>query len=193
MDFTPEEYELVKRISKSVSWKWSAVEEDDLRGQLYLWLCQNYRYVLEYRKLKKGEGKLHIALTREAQRYAVELQEARNGAFLDHDSLYPVSEVKRILPLIFSPINPQSVAVNPRTGQPLEKFDNDAYETAFAEILDVRKAFEQLPQEFRMIIEFRYIDEMLFKEIGKLMGMSDTGARKKHDRSLEMISSSLNG
>jgi RNA polymerase sigma factor (sigma-70 family) len=193
MNFTDEEYELVRKIARWTSSKWSAVEYDDLLGELYLWLCQNFRWVERYRLEDYGNQKLTIALNREAQRYCVRSQEASNGAPLDFGNLYSAREVARILPSIFQTVPSQSVAVNPQSGAPMSKPDHEAYMEAVAEVFDVREAFKQLPQEIRAALTMRFYDELSYRAIGEVLGISDTGANKKVQRGIAMICEKLAG
>lgn len=193
MNFTDEEYALVRKIAKWTSSKWSAVEYDDLLGELYLWLCQNFRWVERYRHEDYGNQKLTIALNREAQKFCVRSQEASNGAPLDFGNIYSAMEVARILPSIFQQIPSQSVSVNPQSGAPLSKPDHEAFMDAVAEVFDVREAFKQLPQEIRAALTMRFHDELSYRAIGEVLGISDTGANKKVQRGIAMICEKLAG
>ena len=193
MNFTDEEYALVSNIARWSSAKWKAVEYDDLLGELYLWLCQNYRWVERYRHEESGNAKLTLALNREAQKYCVRSQEASNGAPLDFGNLYSAAEVTRILPNIFERVPSQSIDVNPQSGQPLTKPDHESYMDAVAEVLDVRRAFVELPQEIRAALTMRFYDELSYRAIGEVLGLSDTGANKKVQRGIAMICEKLAG
>lgn len=192
MNFTDEEYALVRRIARWTSSKWSAVEYDDLLGELYLWLCQNYKWVEKYRLIDRGLGKLNVALSREAQRYCVLSQEASNGAPLDFEDTYSAAEITRVLPLIFTDLPPESIVVNPRSGVPLTKPDHEAYMDTVAEVFDVRNAYKQLPREYREILALRFYHDLTYSAIGKELGISDTGANKKVQRGIAMICEALN-
>ncbi len=48
--------------------------------------------------------------------------------------------------------------------------------------LDIRKAMDKLNEEERVILQYRFVEELSGKEIGQILGISDTYARKKVER-----------
>lgn len=187
MYFTENEYALVRKISSKVSRKWSAITYEDIVGDLYLWLCVNYKWVSRYRDDQYGEAKLFVALWREATKKATREQSISNGAPLDHEDTYDTDTIERLLPLIFDTPPSHSVPENPRNGQPIGEVDSTDYDTALAALLDVRQAYSALPDEFKLILALRYRDDLTFSRIGKELGISDRGASKKAERAVVMI------
>lgn len=187
MYFTDNEYTLVRKIAGKVSRKWSAINYEDIVGDLYLWLCVNYKWVSRYRDDQYGEAKLFVALWREAIKKATREQAISNGAPLDHEDTYDTDTIERLLPLIFDTPPSHSVPENPRNGEPIGEIDSTAYDTALAALLDVRNAFDGLPDEFRLVLALRYRDDLTFSAIGKELGISDRGASQKARRAIVMI------
>jgi RNA polymerase sigma-70 factor (ECF subfamily) len=57
----------------------------------------------------------------------------------------------------------------------------------------VRKALEQLPENYRRVIVLRYQDERSFDEIGDLLGLTANAARKLLLRAVERMRQELEG
>jgi RNA polymerase sigma-70 factor (ECF subfamily) len=57
----------------------------------------------------------------------------------------------------------------------------------------LRQALEQLPDEYRRVITFRYVDQYAFEEIGRRMGRTANAARLLWLRAIERVRKELGG
>jgi DNA-directed RNA polymerase specialized sigma24 family protein len=187
---TSEEFDLARRVAYRVASKWPMVEMDDAQSELYLWLVEHADDVIRYRVEPGGEAKLFVALRRECGKYCAKETQARTGAPLDASLSYSKQQVERVLPFIFEDLPQQVVVTHPQTGAAVHAQANGGGE-ALAMLLDVRTSFLDLPAEVRMVLTMRFRDELTFKEIGALTGLSDAGAKKRVDRGVARIQAVL--
>jgi hypothetical protein len=187
---TPEEFDLARRVAFRVAGKWPMVEMDDAQSELYLWLVEHSSDVIRYRTEPGGEAKLFVALRRECGKYCAKETQARTGTPLDASLSYSKQQIERVLPFVFEDLPQQSVITHPVTGAAVHAQSGTSGE-ALAIVLDVRTAFLDLPAEVRLVLSMRFRDELTFKEIGTLTGLSDAGAKKRVDRGVARIQSVL--
>lgn len=187
----PGELKVAERVALRVGSKWSAVETDDLTSHLYLWLVTNTRALERWRAEGEGEGKLYVALRREAAKYAAKEQAARVGRPIDAGNFYNVGLVGRALPFIFEESPQTVVAENPVTGQAFEPAGDSGL--ALTILTDIRSAFYGLNREIRQVLEWRYRDGLTYEEIGELKSLTKQGAKKQVDRGVSRLVDALGG
>lgn len=191
MTITEGELTLAAKLATKTARRWSAVEVEDLRQELYVWLYENAEKVARYRSAEGGEGMLFTALRRVANRYCVREQEARNGAPLDAGAEYTVEQIERALPFIFEGAPTGAVAVNPLTGEALESRGD--YGLALAVLIDLGGAFRDMPEAVREVLALRYRDGMTHAEIAALAGLTEEGARQRVRRAVRRLRDRLCG
>lgn len=191
MSITSIELAVADRVARRIGSKWSGVEIDDLNSHLYLWLCENTRALERWQSEKDGEGKLYVALRREAAKYSAKEQAERVGRPITTGNFYSAERLDRALPYIFEEIPQTVVIVNPVTGEPqgLPSSHNEAVTI----ITDVRSAFYGLNREVRQVLEWRYRDGLTYEEIGELKSLSKVGAKKQVDRAISRLVDALGG
>lgn len=185
----PRELQLAETVASFVGSRWKLVEVDDVTSHLYLWLCQNERHVAAWRAEGQGEGKLFVAMRREANKYAANETAARVGRPLTSTPMYPRDVVERALPFIFEDIPQTSVTVNPVTGQP--DYLPHEFDVAIAVLFDIKGAFYGLPPRVREILEWKFRDGLTNAEIGALRNITKDGARKQIARALDRLVDAL--
>lgn len=186
----PTELRQAERVAQRIGSKWTMVEVDDLTSHLYLWLVQNIKAVERWR-VEDSEGKLYVALRREAAKFCAKEQASRVGQPIQAVNFYSADMLDRALPFIFEDTPQTTVNENPVTGQAQSvpsEFDN-----AVAILADIRGAFYGLNREIRQVLEWRYKDGLTFEEIGELRGITKDGAKKQVDRALARLTDSLAG
>lgn len=189
---TQDEVSLADRIAAGASKNWRTVELDDLKSHLRLWLFENVRYVEAYRQ-PENEGKLIVALKREANKFCASEQEARIGRRLREDNFYTVGRVARILPFLFDEW-PQSVAMeNPATGQTYTRGNPEDYGNAVAILADVKGAFYGMSKPVQQLLIWRFRDGKTFDEIAEILNISQPGTKKRVDRALKLLVDALAG
>lgn len=188
----PSELRTAERVAKRLGSKWSAVETEDLTSHLYLWLVLNRDAVARWRAEEAGEGKLYVALRREASKYCAREQAVRVGRPISSgDGFYSFDRVARALPFIFEDTPSTTVAVNPVTGAP--QHAPAEYGAAITILADIRGTFYGLPRESQQVLAWRYRDGLSYEEIGELRGITKDGAKKQCDRAVQRIVDALAG
>lgn len=192
IEITQREIALAGRVASRVAEKWSLAETEDLQSELILWLYDNASTVARYRFEEKGEGKLYVALRRTAGRIAAMEQVARSGSYLDADAKYSITQIENALTAMFDNVDVGAIRVNPVTHEPIQTWD-PRIEEAKLIVLEVRSAWELLDDLSQLMVAWRYMNELTYREIADLSGMSPTGARKKLKHILRKIQASVDG
>lgn len=183
---------LAEGIARKASFKWSAVEREDLASHLYLWLAEHQGALETYRKQPGGEGALYVALTREARNYCIKEQTHRNGALLDDDN-YSVDQIKTALPFVFDQSNRPltQVAVHPSYGTPIEEVHDASLVTAV--LADVARCFSMLDRDQKAVLAMRYRDDLSAREIAQVLKVNRMTAYNRLNRALKALQNKLNG
>lgn len=197
MTITDHEIALARRIARRSASKWSLVEYDDLASELVLWLFEHGDTVTRYREAE-AEGKLFVALRRQASKYCARVQAERSGGALATDSQWTTGQIQRALPFIFEDI-PQSlvqtVAYRGDNGEPFEVPLNysGTHSEALALVTDLRAAFYEMPEEVKETITLHFRDGMSFAEMGRLTGLTREASRKRVQRAVTRLRAFLDG
>ena len=85
---TAAEIKLAEKVAWRVGSKWQAVEIDDLQSHLYLFMAENVKHLVRWRDEPGDNGKLYVALRREAARYCAKEQAARVGRPINFNVRY---------------------------------------------------------------------------------------------------------
>lgn len=177
------EITLAKKIAYKIGSKWSLVDVEDVAGELVLWLFENREHVTRYRVEEGGEGKLFIALRREASKYCAREQAARSGGELSISDRYTIAQIERAMPYVFEDIL-ESLS---------REHTTENTELAIAIALDLKGALMTMPPQIREVLTLRFRDGMSYDEIGQLTGLSDRGAKGRVDRALKRMLEALEG
>lgn len=182
------ELTLARRVAGRVGSRWTAVDVEDLAGELILWLYTHADTVKRYRGEDGGDGKLFVALKRTAARYCVKEQENRTGGPLELSAAYSVEQIERALPYIFETIPDTVIAEH--YGRPVDPIPAE-FNRAHAVLIDVRGAYDELPPEQRAVLSLRFRDGLTYADIGALAGVTDRGARRRVSRALVRLQDAL--
>ncbi len=182
---------IAERVANRIGPKWSKVSTEDLTSHLYLWVLSNTKTITRWREDDGAEGKLYVALRREAGKFCADEHAAIVNRPIREGNFYEAALVARVLPFIFED-TPESLAVeNPVTGQTSGWVGE--YGRAAVIVMDVRSAFWGLNKEIRQVLEWRFRDGLKFEEIGELRGITKQGAKKQVDRGVSRLVDSLAG
>jgi RNA polymerase sigma factor (sigma-70 family) len=183
-----QELVLAKKVAYKTAQKWNRIEGEDLASELTLWLFENAEQVERYRDEDGGEGKLFVALRREASKYCARETRERTGQPLDYHSEYTLLQVERALPFVFEDMPSQAVHVNPYTGEALSPVGDG---TAQAVMADMKGAYADLPREVQLVLALRFRDGLTEAQIGELTGMSQQAAHKRIKRAVARMRDGL--
>ena len=188
-----DEINLAGKVAAKVGSKWSHVEQDDVTSHLYLWLCTNTRALERWRGEVGGQGKLWVALRREAGEFCAKETEHKNNQPLYSDNIYTPEILDRAMPFIFEEWPQTTALVNPVTGQAAASSNPQDHGNAVTILADITGAFWGLPADDRRVLSYRYEQPLTFSEIGELEGITKDGAKKRVDRALKRLAQALAG
>lgn len=188
---TAAEIKLAEKVAWRVGSKWQAVEIDDLQSHLYLFMAENVKHLVRWRDEPGDNGKLYVALRREAARYCAKEQAARVGRPIHQDDFYTPDLLRRALPYVFEEVPQTTVVVNPVSGRPSD-VPHDS-NLALTIVTDIRQALWGMNPEVRQVLAWRFRDGLTFEEIGELKGISKDGAKKSVDRGVQRLADTLAG
>lgn len=190
---TPEEMQLAAKVARRVGSKWVSVELDDLTSHLYLWMCTNSKAVARYRTEEGGQGKLWVALRREAGKYCPAETAHKIGQPLETSSIYTAEVLDEVLPYMFQEWPQSVVQVNPVTGYANVSSNPEDYGNAAAILADVTVCFHGLPKDDKRVLEYRYSQDLTYAEIGELENITKDGAKKRCARAVSRLAQALAG
>lgn len=188
-EVTNAELTLAKQIGWQVGRRWSAVEIDDLRQHLVLWIFEHAEQVERFRGRENGKAQLAISLKREALRYCTKESAARQGRSVERDNFYSEDVVRNAMPFMFEASFETHARQDPQTGKVLDR----SFSTGDAQaiIADIKRAFQSLPPQNQMVLEMRYQEDMTMPEIGKRLEMTKQAIDQIVDKSISLMSQFL--
>lgn len=176
--FTDAEYKTTQKVAKYFSDRWKNVEYDDVLGELYLWLTENYKYVERWRE-ETGDGKLFVSLRRHAAKYCAKSSgEKYADPKLTNNLKYTIEQVEKTLPHIFE----ENI---------YEQLMNMESEKLFEIMFDVFQAFHDMKNDDKRILALRYYYGKTSKEIGEMLDLKDNTVDKRLERALKKLHSSI--
>jgi len=177
---TEQEMLLAQKVARSQAYKWK-LEEEEILSNLYLWLCEQQKYVEAYREDKYGKQKLSLALTRAAIKHCKKEKEQQQRT--ERENYYTIPQIKKILPYIW-----ETQIFTPTT-QHTEELANQLTTL----IIDVKQAYHSLTKPDQIIIEKHYNQHKTYKQIAKEIKSTEEAVRKRISRALERLHSRLGG
>lgn len=176
--FTEAEYKTTKKVAKYFNSRWRNIEYDDILGELYLWLTENYKYVEVWRE-EKGDGKLFVSLRRHAAKYCAKTAgEKYADPDLSNNIKYTTEQVEKTLPYIFE----EDIYAKLLTIENEKLFDI---------IFETYQAFNELNNDDKRILALRYNYHKTSKEIGEMLNLKDNTVDKRVERALKKLNSKI--
>jgi DNA-directed RNA polymerase specialized sigma24 family protein len=194
IDLTQAEIRLAEKIGKQAASKWGAVDADDAVAHLYLWLCENYKWVLEYRD--GGAAKLTVAMKRAAAQFCAREHEAATGSKPGDQCYYSIDTLERVLPHVWDVLDRQQVSVDshPITGQASRNgWTPGESDEALTIVTDIASGIRDLPKNDRLALYRRYVLGESYPETAAADEVTEDTARKRHDRAVSRLQSNLGG
>jgi len=191
-----EEYgELVQQLSAEYARRYSMIERDDIRQELWLWFVAHPRKCKEWSELEqKDKDKLIAKSLRNAALKYCEKEKARKSGYDSSDLYYyDVSVVEAFLPSVIAgtyaiPVSIQDLNAKFGTGS-LSEGNN--WLTLRS---DISAAFEKLSDAKQNILRLRFsIDSPDWSLLAKDMDSTPDGARMKVQRAMNSLVKNLGG
>jgi RNA polymerase sigma factor (sigma-70 family) len=176
--FTEAEYKTTEKVAKFFGNTWKNVDYEDILGELYLWLTENYKYVERWRE-ETGDGKLFVSLRRHAAKFCAKTAgEKYADPGLTNNLKYTFSQVENTLPHIFE----ENIYEQLMTMESQKLFDI---------IFDVYQTFHGMKNDDKRILALRYHYGKTSKEIGEMLNLKDNTVDKRIERALKKLHSSI--
>jgi hypothetical protein len=191
-----EEYgELVQQLSAEYARRYSMIERDDIRQELWLWFVAHPRKYKEWSELEqKDRDKLIAKSLRNAALKYCEKEKARKSGYDSSDLYYyDVSVVEAFLPSVIAgtyaiPVSIQDLNAKFGSGS-LSEGNN--WLTLRS---DISAAFEKLSDAKQNILRLRFsIDSPDWSLLAKDMDSTPDGARMKVQRAMNSLVKNLGG
>jgi RNA polymerase sigma factor (sigma-70 family) len=194
--FTDNEMKAVKTVANKHSYKWRAVNKEDLQQHLYLFLTRKYDTLERWRTEEYGEAKLFVSLNREANNYCVKEQAEANGektlsTNLTTKNTYTFKQIETALNYLWEY---ESSIMSSTTTHP----DNDNIIVGHSEtqklldiMLDIKTAITRLNPAEQIIIEYRHKEHKTFKQIAELLNITEDAARMRLKRLTNKIQNTI--
>lgn len=189
----------IKNIAYSVNATYPEVDVEDIQQQLYLEWFENWDAIKGYVTVDddgKGKAQLLTAMQRWAIAYAKRERAAMLGFNPDDQVAYSKPQLRDMLPLVESPESWSSFAAEggDRSGG-RSTADPAEGGTRLAMYADLRRAWERLTDEERVILRLRYFgaSEESWEALGELLDVTPDAARKRCERALGKMQRFLSG
>lgn len=185
--FNENEMKAVKTVANKHSYKWRAVNKEDLQQHLYLFLTRKYDTLTRWRTEQYGEAKLYVSLNREANNYCVKEQAEANGEKTlstnkTTQNTYTFKQIETALKYLWEY---NTNITNQTTTHP--NYDNMIVETTETHkvidiMLDIKHAITQLNYSEQILLEYRYKEQKTFPQIAELLNIKEDAARMRIKR-----------
>ena len=195
MNYIEEYGELVQQLSAEYARRYSMIERDDIRQELWLWFVAHPRKYKEWSELEqKDKDKLIAKSLRNASLKYCEKEKAKKSGYDSSDLYYyDASVVEAFLPSVIAGTYaiPTSIQdLNAKFGSGNVSDGNNW----LALRSDIAKAFEKLSDAKQNILRLRFsIDSPDWTLLAKDMDSTPDGARMKVQRSISSLIKNLGG
>lgn len=195
MNYLEEYGELVQQLSAEYARRYSMIERDDIRQELWLWFVAHPRKYKEWSELEqKDKDKLIAKSLRNASLKYCEKEKAKKSGYDSSDLYYyDASVVEAFLPSVIAGTYaiPTSIQdLNAKFGSGNVSDGNNW----LALRSDIAKAFEKLSDAKQNILRLRFsIDSPDWTLLAKDMDSTPDGARMKVQRSISSLIKNLGG
>lgn len=193
LDIKSEELDLAKKIAKQSASRWKGVLVEDAVSHLYVWLAEHHGVLVRYRDEENGVAKLALALKREANRYCVKEKTILNGGILDYNFQYTKEQVERTLPYIWNMHSVSQTTVYENENFKKQNFKETVFDDALAMVADISSVYYGLNNKDQEILKLRYNDDLSFKKISELLGITEKEAEKRKRIAIDHLHSGLCG
>ena len=164
MDLKPEEIKLADDIAAGIGKRWRRVSVDEVKAELRLWLCENHKYVVQWRKEgQHGRNKLRLSLKRRANQHCREENTAQQPWSPEWE--YTPDATGTILELYFA-------------YEDWAEISPDGDSDVWASLTDVSGAFQTLNVVDKKLLALRYELGFKYGEIAETMELASADAAR---------------
>lgn len=160
--------------------KWSLVDAEELEAQLNYWLVRKYDTVQRYRTETGGEGKLYVALNREAAHHSqIETETITGERMVDKENR--INQYSYTTEQLFTAFEAfytwREIIIENIDGE-------DKLQTL---MLDMEIAYSKLNPAEQILLEYKFKNGLTYALIGEQLTISKQAARQKIVRLVEHV------
>ena len=172
MIITPEELKAAKEVAKQISYKWKAIETEDLNAQLNEWLVKK-AWTGKLQQWREngthGRNSLYFSMKSYANKYCLKQQEKQtlqeikpfdnNGNIIKYQ--YTKQQIKQALPYLWD----------------YDKIISNNQSELTDLYIQLKQAYNQLNYSQQIIIEYKYREGKTYNEIGEILNKTENATR----------------
>ena len=185
---------IVAHVADEYAKKYSMVERDDIKQNLYEWFVSHPRKLTEWEALgkKSAQNLLYRSLRNQALDYC-QLWKAKSLGYEPSDLFfYDADMVKGFLPAVLLGATDKAPVLN--LGMPGKPPAPAEGGNGMAMMAEIKSAYNKLSEEDKYILYLKYANQAPDADIAKVLGLpSDDAARMRNTRALKRLINKLGG
>jgi len=170
---------------------------DDLRQELILWCVSRPDKIAQWlnpeqtaEDYKGGINQLAKTLSRHADRYCRKAKAQAVGYELRDEVYYSPALLSELLPHVWSNVAPTADTTKPRVSGGGAPAEGGNYVIS---LFDVRAGLEKLDPDDRVVLQYRFFENLTYTDLATVLNISDSSAHRKVDGALRRLCRHLGG
>jgi DNA-directed RNA polymerase specialized sigma24 family protein len=182
--------DMVQLISNEFARRFTVVEVEDLKQELWLWFATHPNKVLEWSMLEQQDYDKLVAksLRNAALKYCMKEKAIKAGYRVSDNYFYDSVMVEMFLPNIINESYEVPEAITDLNVS-LGKSDLSEGNNWIAIRADISKAYESISERYQNVLRLKYSE----KDFGRVLGISDDAARKRVERAINALIRKIGG
>lgn len=200
----PSLYDIIPSVVRVVYRKYRPwTEESDIRQECYLFAAAKHNQFKDLldepdlEKRKQNERKVGWQVKRAAERYARKEKAAKLGYNINDEAYYKGATISQLLPFIISsiltgkPLDQGQQLVD--DGQPKKPSAPSESNNFLAVLIDIKRAYQMLPQEDQDLLERRYYHEHTLQQMAQYLECAVSTADRRVENTFNKLIDNLGG
>ncbi len=178
---------LVERAARNTVRKWpSYVTVDDVAQEIWLWAYGRQKSIMNLMRREEWEGQVYSTMLKAASTAAKKEDQAVNDYSEDDTYTYSRPVIENLLDSAFNYNDWQSFSTF-GDGQPHAKGQVNETGDLMAMLSDVKAALAEIKVQYRDVLYLRHCMQYSFDQISELIGITESGARKRHGAAVNAL------
>lgn len=178
---------LVDRAAKATVRKWpSYITTEDVAQEIWIWAYSRQNSIETLMKRAEWEGQVYSTMLKAASAAAHKEDQAVNDYSDDDTYTYSKSTIENLLDSAFDYQDWQSFS-SFGDGQPHAKGQVNETGDRMAMLCDVKAALAEIKEQYRDVLFLRHCMQYSFEHIGECVGISESGAKKRHTAAVNAL------
>ena len=185
---------VVVNVSSEYHKKYSMVELDDIKQELYQWFVEHPNKLTEWEAIGKKDAKnlIYRSLRNQALDYCQKWKAKSIGYEVSDLFYYETEMVEALLPSVLrGELATMPVLNLGKTGRPPAPSEGG---NMMAMMVEINNAYHKLNTEDRTVLFYKYVESLDFSDIAKEMQLdSQDAARMRHNRAIKKLITRIGG